>query len=104
MATDPNETKIQPTRKNSRLIFIAASITAIFAVAGIWNAFDGPTMFNIGTATFILFATGLEIYLAFYTRKNEERTAHYLNIAEQNMKETYSSTNGQIPATSPTES
>ena len=94
MATDPNETKIQPTRKNSRLIFIAASITAIFAVTGIWNACNSPTMLNIGTATFISFATGLEIYLALYTRKNEDKTAHYLNIAEQNMKDT----NGQIPA------
>ena len=77
------DTKPRPNRHSSGIILAAAAITAVFAAIAIWNAYHNPTLFNTGTATFILLATAVEIVLARHTRRNEEKTAYYQDIVKR---------------------
>ena len=83
MKTAPRQMTQQPKRRNSSIILTVATITSIIAAVSIWHAYHGPTPFNVTTAIFTSLATAIELALVPYTRRNENKTAHYRNVMQQ---------------------
>ena len=85
MNPEQRRSKHRPKRRNSSMILILAAITGLIAAIAVRHACQGPTSPNLVWATSTSAATAAEFSLVPYTRRNEQKAAHYRSVVQQMM-------------------
>ena len=88
--TDPAKPpqKVQPSRKNSLLILLAMLLVAMVAAGAILSVLTNPTPTFALIAALLTAEIGILTGVYLYTRRQENRTAHYRNLLLQHQAKT----------------